>query len=101
MEGIEHEMTDMEYPLFRHPLAQQIVTGGGFGDEQQVGEIWVRGDTVTPGYWNLPAETEQSFTDGWLRTATTIRGLSRPDSGPPPYRDTLPRWSSLMPCCAG
>jgi acyl-CoA synthetase (AMP-forming)/AMP-acid ligase II len=37
-------------------------------DEQQVGEIWVRGDTVTPGYWNLPAETEQAFTDGWLRT---------------------------------
>ena len=37
-------------------------------DEQQVGEIWVRGDTVTPGYWNLPVETEQAFTDGWLRT---------------------------------
>ncbi len=37
-------------------------------DEQQVGEIWVRGDTVTPGYWNLPDETEQAFTDGWLRT---------------------------------
>jgi acyl-CoA synthetase (AMP-forming)/AMP-acid ligase II len=37
-------------------------------DEQQVGEIWVRGDTVTTGYWNLPDETEQAFTDGWLRT---------------------------------
>jgi acyl-CoA synthetase (AMP-forming)/AMP-acid ligase II len=37
-------------------------------DEQQVGEIWVRGDTVTPGYWNLPRETEQAFSDGWLRT---------------------------------
>jgi acyl-CoA synthetase (AMP-forming)/AMP-acid ligase II len=37
-------------------------------DDQQVGEIWVRGDTVTPGYWNRPAETEQAFTDGWLRT---------------------------------
>ena len=37
-------------------------------DEQQVGEIWVRGDTVTPGYWNLPHETEQAFTGGWLRT---------------------------------
>jgi acyl-CoA synthetase (AMP-forming)/AMP-acid ligase II len=37
-------------------------------DEQQVGEIWVRGDTVTKGYWNLPDETEQAFTDGWLRT---------------------------------
>jgi len=37
-------------------------------DEQQVGEIWVRGDTVTTGYWNLPEETQRAFTDGWLRT---------------------------------
>ena len=37
-------------------------------DDRQVGEIWVRGDTVTPGYWNLPQETEQAFADGWLRT---------------------------------
>ena len=37
-------------------------------DEQQVGEIWVKGDTVTPGYWNLPEETEKAFSDGWLHT---------------------------------
>jgi acyl-CoA synthetase (AMP-forming)/AMP-acid ligase II len=37
-------------------------------DETQVGEIWVRGDTVTPGYWNLKQETEQAFSNGWLRT---------------------------------
>ena len=37
-------------------------------DDQQVGEIWVRGDSVTPGYWNLPEETERAFTEGWLRT---------------------------------
>ena len=37
-------------------------------DDQQVGEIWVRGDTVTPGYWNLPQETARAFSDGWLRT---------------------------------
>jgi acyl-CoA synthetase (AMP-forming)/AMP-acid ligase II len=37
-------------------------------DDQQVGEIWVRGDTVTTGYWNLPEETKEAFTDGWLRT---------------------------------
>jgi acyl-CoA synthetase (AMP-forming)/AMP-acid ligase II len=37
-------------------------------DEQDVGEIWVRGDTVTPGYWNLPEATADAFSDGWLRT---------------------------------
>jgi acyl-CoA synthetase (AMP-forming)/AMP-acid ligase II len=37
-------------------------------DEQQVGEIWVRGDTITPGYWNRPEETAAAFSDGWLRT---------------------------------
>jgi len=34
-----------------------------------VGEIWVRGETVTPGYWNQPAATAAAFTaDGFLKT---------------------------------
>jgi acyl-CoA synthetase (AMP-forming)/AMP-acid ligase II len=37
-------------------------------DEHQVGEIWVRGETITPGYWNLPDETQKAFHEGWLRT---------------------------------
>jgi len=37
-------------------------------DGRQVGEILVRGDTVTPGYWMRPEETEKAFVDGWLRT---------------------------------
>jgi fatty-acyl-CoA synthase len=37
-------------------------------DNRQVGEIVVKGDTVTPGYWNLPAETEKAIRDGWLYT---------------------------------
>ncbi len=37
-------------------------------DEREVGEICVRGETVTPGYWNLPEETEKAFHNGWLRT---------------------------------
>jgi acyl-CoA synthetase (AMP-forming)/AMP-acid ligase II len=37
-------------------------------DDDQVGEIIVKGDTITPGYWNLPEETEQAIRDGWLYT---------------------------------
>lgn len=37
-------------------------------DERAVGEIRVRGDTVTPGYWNRPDETRAAFEDGWLKT---------------------------------
>jgi acyl-CoA synthetase (AMP-forming)/AMP-acid ligase II len=37
-------------------------------DEQEVGEIIVRGDTVTPGYWQLPEETAQAVRNGWLYT---------------------------------
>ncbi|MBW1961643.1 MAG: long-chain-fatty-acid--CoA ligase [Deltaproteobacteria bacterium] len=37
-------------------------------DDRQVGEIWVRGDTITPGYWNRPEETQQAFFEGWLKT---------------------------------
>ncbi len=37
-------------------------------DGQQVGEIWVQGESITPGYWNLAEETANAFSDGWLRT---------------------------------
>lgn len=32
------------------------------------GEILVRGPQITPGYWNRPDATAESFADGWLRT---------------------------------
>jgi acyl-CoA synthetase (AMP-forming)/AMP-acid ligase II len=37
-------------------------------DDRAVGEIWVRGPTVTPGYWNRPDATAAAFSDGWLKT---------------------------------
>jgi acyl-CoA synthetase (AMP-forming)/AMP-acid ligase II len=49
----------------------KVVDGDGLPvrpDDAEVGEIWVRGDTVTPGYWNRPEETRAAFHDGWLRT---------------------------------
>ncbi|MFH1487533.1 MAG: long-chain-fatty-acid--CoA ligase [Pseudomonadota bacterium] len=37
-------------------------------DNRQVGEIIVKGDTVTPGYWHLPEETQKAVRNGWLYT---------------------------------
>jgi fatty-acyl-CoA synthase len=34
----------------------------------EVGELWVRGPSITRGYWNQPEITEQAFCDGWFRT---------------------------------
>jgi len=31
----------------------------------EVGEVQVRGENVTPGYWNKPAETREALHDGW------------------------------------
>ncbi len=39
----------------------------------EVGELWVRGPNITPGYWNKPDETAQAITDGWLHTGDATR----------------------------
>jgi acyl-CoA synthetase (AMP-forming)/AMP-acid ligase II len=33
-----------------------------------IGEIWIRGANVIPGYWNNPDATAAAFTDGWFHT---------------------------------
>lgn len=37
-------------------------------DNKEVGEIIVKGDIVTEGYWNRPEETAKTLKDGWLYT---------------------------------
>lgn len=34
----------------------------------EVGELWVRGPAITPGYWRQEAATRAAIADGWLRT---------------------------------
>jgi fatty-acyl-CoA synthase len=34
----------------------------------EVGELWLRGPSVTPGYWNQPELTAAAFHDGWFKT---------------------------------
>ena len=46
--------------------------------EGEIGEIWMRGPGLTPGYWNRAEETAKTFTaEGWLRSGD----LGRRDGG--------------------
>jgi fatty-acyl-CoA synthase len=39
----------------------------------EVGEVWLRGPSMTPGYWRDDDATRAAFQDGWLRTADAGR----------------------------
>ncbi|KAF7367639.1 hypothetical protein MSAN_00827500 [Mycena sanguinolenta] len=39
----------------------------------EVGELWLRGGNIAPGYWNNPAANAATFVDGWLRTGDQFR----------------------------
>ncbi len=43
-----------------------VVTG-------EIGELWVRGPSVTKGYWNQPEVTAKAFHDGWFKTGDAAR----------------------------
>jgi malonyl-CoA/methylmalonyl-CoA synthetase len=34
----------------------------------QIGEIWLKSQAITPGYWRKPKETSETFVQGWFRT---------------------------------
>lgn len=75
---------DMKELPFEEKLRYMVTTGRPFfnvslkvvkddgkevvPNEKEVGEIIVKGDTITPAYWKLPEETEKRILDGWLYT---------------------------------
>jgi long-chain acyl-CoA synthetase len=46
------------------------------GDEVRgdaVGELWIKGPNIVKGYWNKPAATAETITDGWLHSGDLVR----------------------------
>ena len=52
----------------------RLVTSEGHDTaDNEVGEIWLKGPSVTPGYWNQKEATARSFSDGWFKTGDAAR----------------------------
>lgn len=57
----------------RHCQAMIARADGSEADTNELGEIWMRGKNITPGYWNRPDANESSFVNGWFRSGDVGR----------------------------
>ncbi len=62
----------------QHPYLGDINEARITGDDGRVlgagasGELQLRNPVLTPGYWEMPEETAQVMSDGWLRTGDLV-----------------------------
>jgi fatty-acyl-CoA synthase len=63
-------------------------SGRDVGDSE-VGEIWLRGPTVTPGYWRNEEATRAAFQNGWLKTGDAAQ---RDEDG---FFTVVDRWKEM------
>jgi fatty-acyl-CoA synthase len=55
----------------------------------EVGEIWVRGPSVTSGYWKQPEATAKAFSHGWYKTGDAA---TRDEDG---FYQIVDRWKDM------
>jgi fatty-acyl-CoA synthase len=51
-----------------HIALRLVRTDGSEAARGEIGEIWMKGPSVTPGYWKRPDATAAAITDGWLHS---------------------------------
>jgi len=56
-----------------HTEVRIVTPDGRDAAVDELGELWVKGPNITPGYWNRPDANASSFTDGWLHTGDAAR----------------------------
>ncbi|MGI9623064.1 MAG: AMP-binding protein [Acidimicrobiales bacterium] len=69
-EGSETQIRQLSSAGKPHTLMQvRVVDDQGVDvapDNESPGELWLKGDTVSPGYFRMDEETQLSRTDGWF-----------------------------------
>ena len=53
--------------------ARIVREDGSEADFNEPGELWLRGNNVSPGYYNNAKATNETFVDGWLRTGDKFK----------------------------
>ena len=56
-----------------HTEARIVNDAGGDCGPDEIGELWVAGPNITPGYWNRPDATASAFVGRWLKTGDAAR----------------------------
>ena len=56
-----------------HAELKIVKEDGDDAAPDEVGELWVRGPNITPGYWNRPEANEKEWQDGWFKTGDAAR----------------------------
>lgn len=91
-------ISDLEMPLEKlgstgkpvmHCEVRLVDDTGNDVAADEVGEIWIRGPSITPGYWDDPEATRDAFTDGWFRTGDAAR------RDPDGYYYIVDRWKDM------
>jgi malonyl-CoA/methylmalonyl-CoA synthetase len=54
-------LPDLEVRIVDPETLSDVIPG-------QTGEIWLKGPSITPGYWRKPEETSKAFEKGWFRS---------------------------------
>ncbi|KIL66827.1 hypothetical protein M378DRAFT_177653 [Amanita muscaria Koide BX008] len=59
--------------LLPNLIARIVREDGTEADVNEVGELWIKGPTVSLGYWNNEKANKETFVDGWLKTGDKFR----------------------------
>jgi fatty-acyl-CoA synthase len=55
-----------------HTQIRVVDEQGNDVEGNQPGEVWLKGPSITPGYWNVDNDTSGSFVDGWFKTGDVL-----------------------------